>query len=385
MEFAHQAQNPVPTECPAPVLIVTTTTVDVTVYVTPEPTEEPCDDDDMTQTVTENHNTTVTETPCDETVTPTAQTTTKIWHVNSTITEEPCDEETPHITTQVYNMTVPEPCDDDTMVTATATSTMRHWQKVNVTMPGTPTGMPMSTSQLNTTTSATTTEAETETPCEETETPTTNPCDEGEIFVPFTNTSMTAAPTQTPQTTDCIIDTSISPVSTSTMTATVTMTAMPTKTQCVHDEPTGKPADDSMYCGIHGKPAGTYFIAEFIENKPDEPVTEEGCYQFCDVSDIHSILPKDADDANQTLLQSVMESTKGCQSYRFYKNQLGAPRCSLYGHGVAKSVDDLDKNQPDVWYDLSCGSPTQEKWHQNMPADHGKPAPSGKKARSFFF
>lgn len=69
-----------------------------------------------------------------------------------------------------------------------------------------------------------------------------------------------------------------------------------------------------------------------------------------------------------------MESTKGCQSYRFYKNQLGAARCSLYGRGVALSVADLDKNQPDVWYDLTCGSPTAEKWHQNMPADHGKRA-----------
>jgi hypothetical protein len=27
-----------------------------------------------------------------------------------------------------------------------------------------------------------------------------------------------------------------------------------------------------------------YFIAEFIEERSGVPVTEEGCYQFCDVS-----------------------------------------------------------------------------------------------------
>lgn len=71
--------------------------------------------------------------------------------------------------------------------------------------------------------------------------------------------------------------------------------------------------------------------------------------------------------------QSVMESTKGCKSFRYYKNQLGAPRCALYGMPVSYSVDDLDKNQPDIWYDLACGSPKEQKWHETdkaMPSNH---------------
>lgn len=242
MQFARSVQAPAPTDCPAPVVVVTTTTIDVTVYVTPEPTST-----------------------------------------------EPCDEETPtttHIATHVYNMTVPEPCDDDT--------TTPHWQKVNITMPETPSAVPMSTSQWNSTASTTKTPEKTTSttePCDETTpSPTPTPCDEGMTWSSSNNSTATMAMTSStqttrkPQTTDCVIDTSMVPVSTSTLTATATMTAHPTKTQCVHDEPTGKPASDSMYCGIHGKPAGTYFIAEFIENKPGEAVTEEGCYQFCDVS-----------------------------------------------------------------------------------------------------
>ena len=122
----------------------------------------------------------------------------------------------------------------------------------------------------------------------------------------------------------------------------------------------GTPKPDSAYCGIHGKPAGTCFIAEFIEDKPGIPVSEEGCYQFCDVRSSLS-------DPNQsrilTLQQSVMESTTGCKSFRYYKNQLGAPRCALYGMPISDSVDDLDKSQPDTWYDLACGSSKEQKWH----------------------
>lgn len=326
MQWAHSVQGggQERAECPAPVLVVTTTTVDVTVYVTPEPTE--------------------------------------------TMTEPPCDTETdePRITIAVHNMTVPEPCDDDdTMMTATQASTV----KVNMTMPASPSTSAMSTSQFNTTANSASTspsrvtisiipEHTTTPPPMESETMTPS-CDEGFSWSWFNTTMATATATQDPQATDCVIDTAVTPVSTSTMTATATMPAQPTKTQCVHDEPSGKPSAKTAYCGIHGKPAGTYFIAEFIENRPGAPVTEEGCYQFCD---------------------SVMESTKGCQSYRFYNNQLGKPRCALYGRGVVDSVADLDKNQPDTWYDLACGSPMKEKWHEGMPADHGS-----KKARRFWF
>ncbi|OAA78110.1 hypothetical protein LEL_04933 [Akanthomyces lecanii RCEF 1005] len=309
MEWARSAQEQVPTDCPAPVLIVTTTTVDVTVYVTPSSTAE-----DMTT---------------------------------------PMATDTPRVTISIQNMTVPEPCDDDT--TASQTSTKLQSSSASMTMSSSSSStsaMSSSSASTSSTPSRVTISIipeHTTTPApSEMETP--PPCDEGSTFSYFTST--TAAPAPTQSSSDCVIDTAVTPVSTSTMSATpTTASAQPTKTQCVHDEPTGKPTDQTMYCGIHGKPAGTYFIAEFIENKPEEPVTEEGCYQFCD---------------------SVMESTKGCESYRFYKNNLGAPRCSLYGRNVAASVEDLDKNQPDTWYDLACGSPTAEKWHNGMPANHGK-------------
>lgn len=54
-----------------------------------------------------------------------------------------------------------------------------------------------------------------------------------------------------------------------------------------------------------------------------------------------------------------MEATNGCQAYRYYENALGAPRCDLYGMPVAWDVLELDATQPDLWYDLACGSPTE--------------------------
>jgi hypothetical protein len=65
-----------------------------------------------------------------------------------------------------------------------------------------------------------------------------------------------------------------------------------------------------------------------------------------------------------------MESTRGCQSYRFYHNEVGAPRCALYGAPVALSIYDLDETLDDLWFDLSCGSPSQETWHTQMPVEH---------------
>lgn len=84
---------------------------------------------------------------------------------------------------------------------------------------------------------------------------------------------------------DCIIDTEIVPVSTATLTVLPSdKTETPTKTVSEDDAPTGKPEEHSAHCGVHGEPVGNYFLAQFVENTPGEPVTLEGCYQFCDVS-----------------------------------------------------------------------------------------------------
>ena len=76
----------------------------------------------------------------------------------------------------------------------------------------------------------------------------------------------------------------MTPVSKATLTHTPTASVAPSKTVCAHDGHTGTPSADSQYCGIKGLPVGDYFIAEFVEDRPGVPVTEEGCYQFCDVS-----------------------------------------------------------------------------------------------------
>lgn len=65
-----------------------------------------------------------------------------------------------------------------------------------------------------------------------------------------------------------------------------------------------------------------------------------------------------------------MEDTKGCKSYRFYQNALGAPRCDLYGMPVSYALKDLDTNQPGKWYDLACGCPTSEGWHDTSMPEH---------------
>ena len=67
-----------------------------------------------------------------------------------------------------------------------------------------------------------------------------------------------------------------------------------------------------------------------------------------------------------------MQDTRGCESYRFFTNELGAPRCDLYGMPVSRSVKDIDNKQSGAWYDIGCGSPTAQKWHVDgsMPASH---------------
>jgi hypothetical protein len=63
----------------------------------------------------------------------------------------------------------------------------------------------------------------------------------------------------------------------------VTQPPKPTKTVCEHDHEAGEPDEETAYCGVSGRPAGVYFIAEFIEQRSGVAVTPEGCYQFCDV------------------------------------------------------------------------------------------------------
>ncbi|KAI6783716.1 uncharacterized protein J7T54_001592 [Emericellopsis cladophorae] len=170
---------------------------------------------------------------------------------------------------------------------------------------------------------------------------------------PVTSEQLTT--TEPPRTTGyplVCIDTWVSPVSTAKMSVTPAPLPEPTRTASADDHDTGAPEEAVLYCGIRGKPAGVYFLAEFIEEKSGVPVTEEGCFQFCD---------------------SVMEATEGCQSYRFYHNELGAPRCALYGMPVAAVVDDLDESQDDVWYDLKCGSPTEEGWQDEDEAQTSEP------------
>jgi hypothetical protein len=65
-----------------------------------------------------------------------------------------------------------------------------------------------------------------------------------------------------------------------------------------------------------------------------------------------------------------MDATAGCQSYRFYHNDAGAPRCALYGSSVTKALFNLDADKEDTWWDLSCGSPSAENWHKSMPGHY---------------
>lgn len=63
------------------------------------------------------------------------------------------------------------------------------------------------------------------------------------------------------------------------------------------------------------------------------------------------------------LLQSVMEATEGCRSYRFYPERgINAPRCDLYGSPVAYALDRIEDRHVDIWFDLECGSPRDARW-----------------------
>ena len=72
-----------------------------------------------------------------------------------------------------------------------------------------------------------------------------------------------------------------------------------------------------------------------------------------------------------------MDSTHGCQSYRFYSHASGAPRCALYGMPVSWVVEEITVSFSDQWYDLTCGSPTEARWPASMPASHEVGASDG--------
>ncbi|KAK1714750.1 hypothetical protein BDP67DRAFT_577173 [Colletotrichum lupini] len=168
-------------------------------------------------------------------------------------------------------------------------------------------------------------------------------------FLPNTTSSIATSTAQATTafssvipTESCVIDTSMAPITTASLTTVPTSTTIPTKTVCQNDAPTGKPMPGNNHCGVHGLPVGNYFLARFVNNAPNVPVTLEGCYQFC---------------------ASVMNTTDGCKSYRFYPEKgLNVPRCDLYGSTVAYALDSIDNDHPDLWFDLTCGSPSSEQW-----------------------
>ncbi|OLN94243.1 hypothetical protein CCHL11_02917 [Colletotrichum chlorophyti] len=160
-------------------------------------------------------------------------------------------------------------------------------------------------------------------------------------FLPTTSITTAHSPAITP-TESCVIDTSMVPITSAPLTSVPSSTLTPTKTVCQDDAPTGKPKPGNNHCGVHGLPVGNYFLARFVENAPGRRVTLEGCYQFCG---------------------SVMNATNGCMAYRFYPERgLNVPRCDLYGSNVAYALDSINNDHPDIWFDLACGSPSDERW-----------------------
>ncbi|KYK56902.1 hypothetical protein DCS_03908 [Drechmeria coniospora] len=303
-----------PEDCPADTQVISTTTVDVTVYVTlGVNATHPCTDGTSTLPPTGSY--TNTQDGILTTSTAAYMAPTKGQGTNTTMTtgSEPCETDTAMLSAaNGYSTT--EPCTDERIAALSATSST----------PFDPTSTAAMYPQELMAAESTNTDTATD-----------------------TATAMYLATTRPTQTTaTCIIDTTMAPVARSALPSTYASPAKPTRTICEHNHETGKPSPENAYCGIKGEPAGTYFIAGFIEERPGVPVSEEGCYQFCD---------------------SVMEDTKGCQSYRYYHNDLGAPRCDLYGMPVSFVVENIDRHQPGRWYDLECGSPIAKPWHSRMP------------------
>lgn len=302
-----------------------------TASTTPAASTEPCDDEtssvtsvseppvivstpipfanySMTAPNTKRHESTE---PCDdETTTPMTSSTI----VSNMTPTTPYDDET--MTPSAISSSSTEPCDDDTTTTWTST----------VVAGNTTASSPSSSSSE---------------PCDETST--SKPVS----VTPFLSSSTTTSASSTSSTP--VIDTYMVPVSTPVLSTTPTYPLPVKETICEHTVQPGSPSKDTTYCGVHGTPASTYFISEFTEERSGVPVSLEDCYQFC---------------------ISAAQTTRGCQSYRYYTNSAGAPRCALYGLTISKSVRELDSAQSDVWYDLTCGSPSEEAWHSDMPTSH---------------
>ncbi|RSL41843.1 hypothetical protein CEP53_012520 [Fusarium sp. AF-6] len=155
--------------------------------------------------------------------------------------------------------------------------------------------------------------------------------------LPVTPFLTTTSSIETSTTEPCIIDTSMVPISSSYLNVTATTPSVPTATIYKRDAENGASKRDTAYCGVKGKATGMNFLAEFSEDSHGMPVTLEGCYQFC---------------------KHDLQSTRGCQAYRFYNNDSGATRCAVYNQPVSKAIREIDSTVEDVWFDLTCGSPS---------------------------
>ncbi|KAJ4310752.1 hypothetical protein N0V84_010808 [Fusarium piperis] len=165
--------------------------------------------------------------------------------------------------------------------------------------------------------------------------------------LPVTPFLTTSTSIESSTTEPCIIDTSMVPISSSYLNATATTSSAPTETICEDDAENGAPNSDTAYCGVKGEATGMNFLAEFSQDSYGMPVTLEGCYQFCKLD---------------------LPSTRGCEAYRFYHNSSGAPRCAVYGLPVYRDIREIDSTVEDVWYDLSCGSPSN--WQDDTKTDN---------------
>ncbi|RSM14025.1 hypothetical protein CEP52_001611 [Fusarium oligoseptatum] len=155
--------------------------------------------------------------------------------------------------------------------------------------------------------------------------------------LPVTPFLTTTSSIESSTTEPCIIDTSMVPISSSYLNVTATTPSVPTATIYKRDAENGASKRDTAYCGVKGKATGMNFLAEFSEDSHGMPVTLEGCYQFC---------------------KHDLPSTHGCQAYRFYNNDSGATRCAVYNQPVSKDIREIDSTVEDVWFDLTCGSPS---------------------------
>ncbi|KAF5023311.1 hypothetical protein F66182_4619 [Fusarium sp. NRRL 66182] len=180
----------------------------------------------------------------------------------------------------------------------------------------------------------------------------TTPGEETTLAETMTETP-TTAPAADPYKKRLVIDVALIPASTAHFKAGVTaaVKAEPTKTVYEHNAQDGATSKDTAYCGVKGEASEENFLAEYTEQRRGEAITLEGCYQFCD---------------NNTRF------AYGCQAYRFYSDGNGAPRCVLYGKAASEDIIKLDSTVEGRWYDISCGSPTDD-----TPANYEQPRRGG--------